>query len=638
MLTMLRDGTKSLFTKIILFGLLALAMAGLVFTDVSGSFRSGVGSNVVVSVDEIDITTGEFDRAVQLTMRELPPSAQNVPKEIIVQTTLQREISGRLYNLAVREAGLRISDQMAAQEIKKVVDRYVTEEMDEKETLSRLLQSIGMSEAGYIEAVKQEIAIQELINGVKQSAIVPEQLLVDALRFKNETRKTEYLKLAYDKVGAIDPATEEELQEMYKLAEAAYVIPEYRNIQYLAITTDQVRDQVEITDEDVEMAYDEALDRYTTKDTREIAQAVFPSEEVAKKALAISKDSASLEKAVEKLAKDDGAFLPVEKLSEESLPEDAAELAFSAELNTIVGPIETPLGWHLMSIEGEQASYTRPLSEVREELRDELIKTQAADFLYELNNQLLDMIASGAPIEDIAKEMKAEIKETGLIAADKSRPEDAPLSFEVADLDNIVAKAYEMDAASNGDTIESSENGYILVKIKDVQERSVKPFETVKDDVKQRWETRAKFNKAQSQAKAIQSKITAGEKLSAIAKGLKLTTVKTDSFTRDDVDENLELDTGYIRKAFEMDKTGESIQLITNDGILVIALTEQSIPDADKIAGDEDYKAYEDGLLQAIQKDLIEQYRQQLVRKYDVQVNDHLLKKMYADTAQDGAL
>jgi peptidyl-prolyl cis-trans isomerase D len=56
----LRDGAGTGFLKIILMGLLVMAVGGLVFTDVGGFFRGGVGNNDVARVGDTKIGVVEF--------------------------------------------------------------------------------------------------------------------------------------------------------------------------------------------------------------------------------------------------------------------------------------------------------------------------------------------------------------------------------------------------------------------------------------------------------------------------------------------------------------------------------------------------------------------------------------------------
>lgn len=56
--------------KFILFGFLALAVGGLVFSDVTGVFRGGVGSSDVARIGDEKLSIHRFDRSLRRTLAQ----------------------------------------------------------------------------------------------------------------------------------------------------------------------------------------------------------------------------------------------------------------------------------------------------------------------------------------------------------------------------------------------------------------------------------------------------------------------------------------------------------------------------------------------------------------------------------------
>lgn len=52
------------------------------------------------------------------------------------------------------------------------------------------------------------------------------------------------------------------------------------------------------------------------------------------------------------------------------------QAAFSLEVGGVSDPVRTPFGWHVIKVEEKRAGPTKPLEQVREELRDRLFKEQ----------------------------------------------------------------------------------------------------------------------------------------------------------------------------------------------------------------------------------------------------------------------
>ena len=93
MLTAMRDGAHSKIIKFFLFGLLIMATGGMVFMDVGGFFRNGVGVNTIAKAGDESISSQEFDRAVQRVVSKQGMTAKQAYQFGLVEQILQQEIS-----------------------------------------------------------------------------------------------------------------------------------------------------------------------------------------------------------------------------------------------------------------------------------------------------------------------------------------------------------------------------------------------------------------------------------------------------------------------------------------------------------------------------------------------------------------
>ena len=91
-------------------------------------------------------------------------------------------------------------------------------------------------------------------------------------------------------------------------------------------------------------------------------------------------------------------------VTQAALDGDLAAVAFTADAGAIVGPLQTPFGFHLLSIDKITAGGVTQLGDVRDEIINILRAEQAIDALYDKVNLLEDALASGDTIEEgIAK-------------------------------------------------------------------------------------------------------------------------------------------------------------------------------------------------------------------------------------------
>ena len=109
----LRDGASGGVTKFILMGFMALAVGGLVLTDVGGFFRGGVGGSDVARVGDQAISIQQFDSTLRRTLQPIGMSTQDAYQFGYVQQVLSGEIRSALLQQAAKSYGVQVSDARA---------------------------------------------------------------------------------------------------------------------------------------------------------------------------------------------------------------------------------------------------------------------------------------------------------------------------------------------------------------------------------------------------------------------------------------------------------------------------------------------------------------------------------------------
>ncbi len=138
MLTFLRDSAKSGVLKFFLIGFMALAVVGLVFIDMTGSFRDGVSSNSVARVGDSEISTGQMMNNLQNMERQ--SGLPEVPQQLrlrMAKEAVDTEVRRRVLLLEAQDMGLNVPDTYAARQIKAQLTPLVEGGFTEQEALAQ---------------------------------------------------------------------------------------------------------------------------------------------------------------------------------------------------------------------------------------------------------------------------------------------------------------------------------------------------------------------------------------------------------------------------------------------------------------------------------------------------------------------
>jgi len=267
--------------------------------------------------------------------------------------------------------------------------------------------------------------------------------LRELFHFQEDKVRFDYLFLA-DEDGHWDPRpTDEDLAAYYAQRREKWRRPAEMVVQYVEIIPADYLSQSEFTEAELEYYYEQNQDRFLKPEMVEARQILvsFPSlspgeaerqaalgrAEAAKARLDQGADFAALARELsdDRATSENGGSLGF--LTRGSTFPELEEAAFGAPLNEVIGPVETPAGYHLIQVTTRRAAGPEPLSnsEVRAELTGELKALRARQTAVNLLEELLNRAEVNPDLADAAQSL-------GLRAAQSRAftPDDAPSFFE----------------------------------------------------------------------------------------------------------------------------------------------------------------------------------------------------------------
>lgn len=626
MLQTMRAGKGSIVLKLLFFGLLVMAMLGLAVMDVQGMFRSGVKQDYIAKIDGAKFTTLEFDRIVQTELQKRNIRSEEAYRMGLPQQILMREINSRLLARAARDLGLLIDDATVAVEVKRILKPLTDSGTSEQAALAHVLRIHGLSEGQLVSAIKAEIASNALIQTViAGSDRPPEQMVKDALKYRHESRRGEYFVLTAADAGKIAEPTAENLQETYQAMTASFMQPETRSFATLVISPKALGAEANVPDTDIRAYYDAHPAEFGTTEKRTIAQVVLKTKEEADKLQAAAGGTvAGLKKAAEK----ESYKVATATYARDELPGEMVEVVFNGRQGTVLALTESSFGWHVIAIEKIHPGNLKSFDAVKSEIRTRLEHQESAEAVYTKANEIDDMIASGTPLSTIAQEYG--LKETVFndVSADKKTDAAIPV------FDKVMKNAFGLGKGEVSQLIETPEGEFVVVETREITPAAPLPFDAVKEDVTKAWKANQRANALDAKAAALTERLRLGDNFAEIAKSMGKKVQRTEMMRRDSKPVLASLPRGFVRALFSVDKEGQTITVPGEDSLFILRLAERRI-EMPKGAEKEDTEALRNLLGHSLQNDVLEQYRQSLMAKYDVKINDALLNVLYAPKEEE---
>ncbi|CAA2139359.1 SurA N-terminal domain-containing protein [Hyphomicrobium sp. ghe19] len=551
MLEALRRGAQTRVAKL-LFGLLVLSFGIWGVHDV---FR-GWGRGAVAHVGSTAISDEEFRRAYQ---NELDRVSQQARQRITAEQgrafgldkrVLAQLISGAAVEAHGQQLGLALSDQTLVEGIQSDPDFQIDGKFS-KQNFDALLRQIGMTERGFLDLRRKDELRAAIIRSFVTGQTVPKPLFDLMHAYNDEKRVIEWVKIDPEAVTVAE-ATDEKLKELYEKDKSKYMTPEYRKVQVLTLSVDDLKNHVTITDEDIQKSYEATKETYNKPEERRIQQIAFKDKATAEAALKELRDG---KKSFGDVAKEAGAKdtdVDLGLVTKKSLIDPKiADVAFSLEKDKYSDVVEGRFATVILRVTQIDPGITRTLADVKDQVRDKLATEKAKSELQNKHDEIEDNRIAGKTLTEIAEASKLTFKEIPATDATGLSPEGKPV-METPDLRKIVTRVFAPDNSSDDTAIELSDGGYAWINVLSNDAPKQKPFDTVKDQVKDNYIASERHRLLEELAKKLVDRINAGEPMTALEAEAKNKVEKTDPLTRKTIPQSLS--EAVVAQAFALPK------------------------------------------------------------------------------------
>ncbi len=630
MLQAIRSKASSLVVKLLFVVLIiTFGVWGINFSGLTSLFGGIGATTAIATVGGREISAQQVTTEVQKRLDQLrgvfggsidPEMAKQLG---VVDQAVQGLISNNLVELEINRLNLAIGDQAVRDAILANPNFHNQAGLFDRNLYGQALQANQMSEQQFAQVERTELLKTQLASALADGMTPPKEL-VDALyRARAERRVADLLTLPASAAGAIPAPTDAQVDEYYNAHKDSFAAPERRSFQVAMLRLDDLAAGIEVSDDQLKDAFAQRKAEFNTPEQRQVQQMLLPDEATAKAAeaqLAQGKTFATVAKDVAGMT--DASALDLGMVGAADLPPALSDAAFALKQGEVTQPLQDAFGWHILRVAAIKPGAEQTFDQVKDKLKQEIARDQAANRMADVANSVDDTIAGGASFADVATKFSLKTLSATEVAADGKDE-----AGKAADLgpaaEPILKTAFATDSGQTSTLSEMGDDGYFLVQVDKVTAAAPRPLAEVHDEVARQWQAEQRQQALQKVADAIVAEVNGGKSLKDAAAARKLEVTTSPPLTRTGGDQKLP--PPLVAKLFDV-KQGGAVDEAAGDSVVVAQLA--SIAPADPAADKNAVDALSRDLGTVMQNDVLGEYDQALRRTFPVEVDQANLDKL----------
>jgi len=401
------------------------------------------------------------------------------------------------------------------------------------------LRGRGYDVEQYERQVARELAVDKLHELVGTMASASDAEVEKAFAEKGQTAEVEYVVFKEADFKTASEPTPREIEAHHGSHRSDYMTAEKRNAAYVLIEREPLVRFVEIPEAEIQKKYDKDKDsRYSTPDQRRASHILVKVPEGAAP-LEVEVQRAKAESLLAQV-RSGGDFAQIARDNSEDVSSatqggdldwfgrgrmvpEFEQSVFSLNEGQVSDLVRSQFGFHIIKLTGIRAAGTRPLEEVRDQIRQQLGFGKAQELLTKKSDELSARLAQQASsFEGTAAELGYTVKQTGPIAKGEALGEMGPVP-------QASEEIFRLKMSETSGPI-ATPRGVMFARVIDILQPELAPLDTVRERVKS--DLLASRTRAAARAAALQVASAGADGFKTAADKAKVEVKSTGQMTR----------------------------------------------------------------------------------------------------------
>ncbi|WP_292994571.1 SurA N-terminal domain-containing protein [Nitrosomonas sp.] len=514
--------------------IMGLAVLPFLFWGVE-SYRDKGGEGYVAVVDGEEIPRREYEQALRdhhermrATLGANFDSAMLDTFEVR-NSVLERLIQQRLLHREAVNNGFIVLDSELVKTIRDI-PAFQRDNKFSKQQYEELLRNQGLTPVMFESRVRQELLLQQLLDGYSENAFIP-KIVAERVQYLSEVqREISQLQITPEQYLSQVIPTDADIAAYYERHKADFNLPERARIEYLVLSLDAVAKNEAVSDEAVKTYFAEHQDEFGQSEERKASHILISvppdaSDDVKQAA----RDRA--EGILEQVRQNPEKFAEITKENSDD-PGSAAQggdlgffgrgvmvksfedKIFSMQLDEISDIVETDFGFHVIKLIAIKEGKHPDLEEVREQIEKKIKIEMVGSVFGEIAEDFSNVVyEQGDNLQVAAEKFELPIQTSDWIT--RSAAEPAILANE-----KLLVAIFSDDAISNQrntGVIEVKPDTFVSARILEHKPATAQSLMVVRDQIVEKVKKQMAEAIAVEEGQTKLARLQAGEDVDDVA-------------------------------------------------------------------------------------------------------------------------
>ncbi len=480
--------------------ILGLAVLPFMFWGVE-SYRSDSGDGYVAIVEGDEISRREYEQALRDHHERLRGmlganfDSAMLDSFEVRKSVLERLIQQRLLQQEAVKNGFVVLDSQLIKTIQDV-QAFQKDNKFSKQQYEELLRNQGLTPEIFESRVRQELLLQQLLDGYSENAITP-STIAERVQYLSEVRREiSQSQIVPDQFLSQVVPGEEDISAYYEQHKADFDLPERAKVEYLVLSLDAVAKNEFVSDEAVNTYFSEHQSEFGQSEERKASHILISvSADASEEEKQIARDKA--EKILEQVKQDPDQFAEIAREHSDDpgsamrggdlgffgrgvMVKSFENKIFSMQLDEISDIVETDFGLHIIKLTAIKEERHPDLEEVREQIENtlkiEMVESVFGEVAEDFSNVVYEQ---GESLQAAADKFELTIEKSDWITRDSIEPE-------ILSNEKLLTAIFSDDVISNGrntEAVEVNPDTFVSARIIEYRPATAQSLSIVRDEI-----------------------------------------------------------------------------------------------------------------------------------------------------------
>ena len=548
----------------------------------SGDAAVVVGGEIIREIDVLRSISRQKQRILSEN-EGLDPSV--LDDSLIRPSAVEQLISRQLLVQASGDRRMTVSPREVDEYILDI-ESFQTDGVFDQDLYKFAILNQGYTSADFKQQVKNDMLIQQLVQGLTDTAFTTDGELAALAAVTEQQRNYYYLTVPADEIRSSITLTEAQVNEFYDANKATYKTEPKVSVDYIELSADILADPTLITEDLVAARFEEEILSRDMAESRQAAHILLedPADELVAEIQAKLDDGQDFARLASEYSVDFGSAETGGDLgytSGDTFPEEFEKALKSLSIGSVSNPVKTDSGTHFIKLlDIQQQSFV--LAEETPRITRDLMLEATTDTLVAKLELLKELSFNAESLAEVAEDVGLEMVTSEAFTQAGGEG--------IAAIPSVIRAAFSTEVVEDkfaSEVIDLGNDRYVVVKLNEYYEARQQELAEVRDLLEATYTQQLVEETLADKGAGLAARVKAGETIEVVAKSEGLDWQVGISMTRRSRDVNSEINAKIFSLPVPADDGSVQTFSTSSGDLIVSSLINVTPGDVSALSSDE---------------------------------------------------